>query len=180
MLFGAHTDTSLITMGTVSRNTVPGLELMKFNTKSSNDTNDNTNNDSNDNTNTNTNTNDDNNRWLDVEQKSINILKKRYNDKNSNSNSNDNNDNEEMAVVVFVGELLHLLTKGQYKAAVHRVANNNKSSNNSNDNNNINSDNDDNNNEIRISCPFIIRGRLKSIITHGYHYHHHYYHHHHR
>ena len=61
-----------------------------------------------------------------------------------------------MAVVVFAGELLHLLTKGRFKAAVHRVTNNNYFSN-----------TDTTTSPTRISCPFIMRGRLKSVIIHG-------------
>lgn len=129
VMFGAHTDTSFITIGPVTSNNVPGLELMEFKSNISN------------------NDNNTSSRWIAVESKAKAILSSRGNP-------------NEVAVVIFVGELLHLLTKGLFKAVVHRVVNTNANTNTTTNSSVITS-------IPRISCPFIIRGRLKKVIIHG-------------
>jgi isopenicillin N synthase-like dioxygenase len=104
--FGSHTDTSFLTIGTVS--STSGLEIFDNMTQS----------------------------WIQVEQTILSTPL----------------ENNQPIVAVFVGDVMHLLTKGFYSASVHRVR--------------TYSHHPLKHQTVpRVSCPLIIRGRHKSKIS---------------
>jgi isopenicillin N synthase-like dioxygenase len=118
--FGAHTDTSFLTLGVVSK--TPGLEILRKSMPHSPLIPE-------------SQISGQSDEWFPIEL---------YANRHSGASSGD------VMVVVFLGELLHMVTRGVYSACVHRVVSYKGA---------VGIGSPD-----RISCPFIVRGKLAAEV----------------
>jgi isopenicillin N synthase-like dioxygenase len=118
--FGAHTDTSFLTLGIVSK--TPGLEILRKSEE-----------------------------WYPIEYF---------------ANKSPDAEPDDIKIVIFLGELLHMVTKGVYEACVHRVVSYRPSVlDHSSLQSNIERDLIISPDPLdRISCPFIVRGKLSATV----------------